>query len=233
MAYIDKVNYKGTVYDVKAEVKPEDISAITYSKDEINLLMDDKADVDDVYSKDEIDAAISGFTDVDEVGEIVSANCYTKEESDAKYLTEHQPLKTINNQSLIGTGNIDIGTGGTVTVDETLSSSSTNPVQNKVITSAITSLSGKTENIYNKSEVDEKLALKANAADVYTQRIVDGLLADKSNTGHTHTKADITDFPTNLVSGQTQGYTISVLTQEQWASISGNPNPNYIYLVKE
>lgn len=214
MAYIDKVNYKGTVYDVKAEVKPEDISAIT-------------------YSKEEIDAAISGFTDVDEVGEIVSANCYTKEESDAKYLTEHQPLKTINNQSLIGTGNIDISTGGTVTVDDALSTSSTNPVQNKVITSAITSLSGKTENIYNKSEVDEKLALKANAADVYTQRIVDGLLADKSNTGHTHTKADITDFPTNLVSGQTHGYTISVLTQEQWASISGNPDNSTIYLIKE
>lgn len=214
MAYIDKVNYKGTVYDVKAEVKPEDISAIT-------------------YSKEEIDAAISGFTDADEVGEIVSANCYTKEESDAKYLTEHQPLKTINNQSLIGTGNIDISTGGTVTVDDALSTSSTNPVQNKVITSAITSLSGKTENIYNKSEVDEKLALKANAADVYTQRIVDGLLADKSNTGHTHTKADITDFPTNLVSGQTQGYTISVLTQEQWASISGNPDNSTIYLIKE
>lgn len=74
MAYIDKVNYKGTVYDVKAEVKPEDISAIT-------------------YSKEEIDAAISGFTDADEVGEIVSANCYTKFETDSKYLTEHRPLK--------------------------------------------------------------------------------------------------------------------------------------------
>jgi len=46
----------------------------------------------------------------------------TKDEADetyqpiGNYLTEHQPLKTINNQSLIGTGNIQIegGSGGTV-----------------------------------------------------------------------------------------------------------------------
>lgn len=45
-------------------------------------------------------------------------------------------FKTINNQSITGTGNIDIQTGGTgtsVTVDSALSSTSTNPVQNKII----------------------------------------------------------------------------------------------------
>lgn len=34
--------------------------------------------------------------------------------NDAGYLTEHQPIKTINGQSLIGTGDIEIGTGGTI-----------------------------------------------------------------------------------------------------------------------
>lgn len=45
-------------------------------------------------------------------------------------------FKTINNQSITGTGNIDIQTGGTgtsITVDSALSATSTNPVQNKVI----------------------------------------------------------------------------------------------------
>lgn len=41
-------------------------------------------------------------------------------------------IKTINNQTLLGSGNIDIQ--GSVTVDSQLSTTSTNPVQNKVIT---------------------------------------------------------------------------------------------------
>lgn len=48
-------------------------------------------------------------------------------------------FKTINNQSLLGSGNITIeGGGGTsITVDAELSETSTNPVQNKVITEAL------------------------------------------------------------------------------------------------
>lgn len=45
-------------------------------------------------------------------------------------------FKTINNQTIIGTGNIDIPTGGTgtsITVDSALSATSTNPVQNRII----------------------------------------------------------------------------------------------------
>lgn len=47
-------------------------------------------------------------------------------------------IKTINGTSLLGSGNITIeGGGGSVTVDSELSSTSTNPVQNKVINSAL------------------------------------------------------------------------------------------------
>lgn len=49
-------------------------------------------------------------------------------------------FKTINNQSITGTGNITIptsGTGTSITVDSALSNTSTNPVQNKVVTSAL------------------------------------------------------------------------------------------------
>lgn len=44
-------------------------------------------------------------------------------------------IKTVNNQSILGPGNIDAG--GSVTVDSALSSTSTNPVQNKVINAAL------------------------------------------------------------------------------------------------
>jgi len=46
-------------------------------------------------------------------------------------------IKTINNTSLLGSGNISIQGGGSVTVDSVLSTTSENPVQNKVITGAL------------------------------------------------------------------------------------------------
>lgn len=46
-------------------------------------------------------------------------------------------IKTINNTSLLGSGNIDIQGGGTITVDDELSTTSENPVQNKVITTKL------------------------------------------------------------------------------------------------
>lgn len=46
-------------------------------------------------------------------------------------------IKTINNQSIIGSGNINIESGSQITVDSALSTTSTNPVQNKVITTAL------------------------------------------------------------------------------------------------
>lgn len=46
-------------------------------------------------------------------------------------------VKTINSQSILGSGNITIEAGSNVTVDSSLSTSSTNPVQNKVVTNAL------------------------------------------------------------------------------------------------
>lgn len=205
-------------------------------------------DLSDYYTKQESDARYqtegdyltkaSGDTLYQPVGNYLSGNAlsgYATEQwvENKGYLTEHQPIKTINNEQLVGYGNIDIPTGTSVIVDSSLSSASTNPVQNKVITSAITSLSGQTEDMYDKSEVNTLLGQKANAADVYNKQDITDLLVDKSNVGHTHTTSDITNFPTKLVSGATQGYTISVLTQQEWASVSGNPSNDIIYLIKE
>lgn len=46
-------------------------------------------------------------------------------------------FKTINNQKITGEGNIEIHGGSSITVDDTLSETSVNPVQNKVITAEI------------------------------------------------------------------------------------------------
>ena len=70
-----------------------------------------------------------------------------------------------------------------VTVDAKLSADSTNPVQNKVIKSALDGKSntGHThdDRYYTESEINTKLNAKANSS-------------------HTHTKSQITDFPTSM-----------------------------------
>ena len=46
-------------------------------------------------------------------------------------------IKTINGNSILGSGNIVIESGSNIDVDDTLSTTSTNPVQNKVITTEL------------------------------------------------------------------------------------------------
>ena len=81
-------------------------------------------------------------------------------------LVSGQNIKTINGQSVIGEGNIDITGGGTITVDSELSTDSENPVQNKVITNALNDKASKTE-------LSNVSTSKANKADVYTKQEID------------------------------------------------------------
>ena len=74
-------------------------------------------------------------------------NIYSKEQTDTKLSSKQDRLvsgtniKTINNQSLLGAGNINI-TGGNTETDTSMSDTSTNPVQNKVIKAYIDGLVG-------------------------------------------------------------------------------------------
>lgn len=67
-------------------------------------------------------------------------------------------IKTINGETLLGSGNISISTGGTITIDDALSATSTNPVQNKVVNSA---LSAKQDTIKN-TDILTIAGLRAN-----------------------------------------------------------------------
>ena len=109
------------------------------------------------------------------------------------------------------------GSDASVTVDNSLSSTSTNPVQNKVIKGA---LDGKANSSHNhnisdvsnlQSSLDGKsdtghTHTKSNITDFahthddryYTESETDNLLSGKASSSHTHTKSEITDFPTSM-----------------------------------
>lgn len=86
-----------------------------------------------------------------------------------------------------------------VIVDATLSADSTNPVQNKVIKTALDGKSntGHThdDRYYTETEMNTKLAAKANSS-------------------HTHTKSQITDFPTSMPASDVYS----------WAKASSKPS---------
>lgn len=71
------------------------------------------------------------------------ANYYTKNEVDTALggkqatLVSGTNIKTINGNSILGEGNLVIESGSQITVDSALSTTSENPVQNKVITTAL------------------------------------------------------------------------------------------------
>ena len=72
--------------------------------------------------------------------EIPSLSGYATEQwvENQGYLTEHQHLKTINGQSLVGDGDIEIGTGGTIDLSNYYTTAETQ----SAITSAITVVEG-------------------------------------------------------------------------------------------
>lgn len=73
------------------------------------------------------------------LGAINEVNTLAKNKQDT--LTSGTNIKTINNQSLLGSGNIEIS-APSITVDTSMSDTSTNPVQNRVIKAYIDGLVG-------------------------------------------------------------------------------------------
>lgn len=93
-------------------------------------------------------------------------------------------------------------------VDSSLSSTSTNPVQNKVVNSALSGKVPTTRKVNGKS-LSADVALSASdvgAADsahnhndiYYTESEVDDKLSEKAASVHTHSKSQIIDFPTSM-----------------------------------
>ena len=173
-----------------------------------------EVDLSDYYTKEETDLLIP--TEVSELN------------NDAGYLTEHQPLKTINGQVISGSGNIVIeASGGSVTVDDHIDSASTNPVENKAIYGA---LNGK---------LDASAYTPTDLSNYYTKQEVNNLIptVPTSNSAFTNDMHYVTSAETaNYV---TSGNVETQITNHFWCGTQAEYNVlptksnNVLYLIHE
>lgn len=186
------------------------VSGDGITADEAQNLID--SSLEDYYDKDEIDAAFDSVND--ELANKLDATAYTPTDltgyatedwvEDKGYLTEHQHLKTINNISLIGDGDIQIGTGGTTDLSNYYTKSETNDLlDDKLDATAYTPTD--LSNYYNKTEVNNLLSNKANASDLSALSTTVGQLSTSLEN-----KADKSEIPS------LEGY-----ATEQWVQSQG------------
>ena len=103
-------------------------------------------------------------------------------------------IKTINNQSILGSGNISIeGGGSAVVVDNALSDTSENPVQNKVITTRVTSIETSLASKANASDIPTKVSQLENDSTYQTKANLDTALADYAKTSDVNSKNALQD----------------------------------------
>ena len=120
-----EVDASQSAQDAKINSLSGDISSIVVSLDgyATEQWVEDKhyitgVDLSDYASKE----YVSGFTydketidqKITDSGTFDPTQYYTKTQSDAKYLTEHQPLKTINGNVISGSGNIEISSNNVI-----------------------------------------------------------------------------------------------------------------------
>ena len=96
------------------------------------------------YTKTEVNSSLESKADKTEIPTVpTNVSAFT---NDAGYLTEHQTLKTINGETIVGNGNIEISSG-----------EETDPIWN-----------AEKVNYYTKTEVNASLETKANKSEIPT-----------------------------------------------------------------
>lgn len=158
MANINKIKLSGTTYNIQdlnatktvelTQAEYDALPATAKTSNSLFVITDAKgADLSNYYTKSETSGATEISTALSSKAD--TATTYTKTETDnaitAATSTKQDTLvsgtniKTINNQSILGEGNIEIqgGGGGSITIDPSLDSGSTNAVANSAITNAI------------------------------------------------------------------------------------------------
>lgn len=106
-----------------------------YNKTEVDNLLAAKANTATTYTKTEVDNALNEKADTTAVTESINAAVSGKQDT----LVSGTNIKTVNNQSLLGSGNITIEGG---TIDQTVISGSTNAVAGGAVYTALTNKNG-------------------------------------------------------------------------------------------
>ena len=126
-------------YDAASSAGTLDLTALYIITDAQSL------DIRDYWTSAQTESAISQATS----GKANSSDVYLKTETSGATeistalngkqdtLVSSTNIKTINNESILGSGNINIQGGGDVTVDTSLDSSSTNAVANSAVSAAL------------------------------------------------------------------------------------------------
>lgn len=99
-------------------------------------LKSDVPDTSGFITEAQVDTKLENYAQTSDIPD--TSGLASKDELNAAI--SNQKFKTINGQEITGEGNIEIQGGGSVTVDEALSETSVNPVQNKVITEKINAM---------------------------------------------------------------------------------------------
>jgi len=138
--------------------------------------------------------------------------------NDMGYLVEHQPLKTINGESLVGNGNITIS--GTDLSDYWTSAQTKDYVDGRIEgISGVTS--GDVINIVNESVSGKQDTLSAGTNISINNNVI-------SAVDTTYEAGDGISISGRTISTVTK---FQCLTEQEWQEISGNPQPNTYYFI--
>lgn len=125
----------GEGYNISVDVKSRTVRIGKTAMATDYALIENKPSINDVE--------LSGNKTSEDLGLAAAGDIPTKVsqlKNDSKFISEHQKIKTVNGESLIGEGNIEIKGGSAAVVDSEFSDSSKNPVENRAITKALTEL---------------------------------------------------------------------------------------------
>lgn len=193
------------------------------------------------YSKQEVDSKLSQKADKTEIPSLTG---YATElwVQNQGYLTEHQPLKTINGQSIVGEGNIEIESGSGVTIeqvdaeiDSKLTGYATKEELNsKADASALMPLAGRIgaleQEVQNKADKSEIPSLEGYATQSWVQSqgylTEHQSLADYATKDELAQKADLSYVNTKL-GGKVNNTEIWTGTEAEWNSLTQEQKASY------
>jgi hypothetical protein len=154
---------------------------------------------------------LSNYATKSEIPVVPTSN--TAFTNDAGYLTEHQPIKTINGQSLIGTGDIEIGTGGTIDLSNYYTTAETK----SLVESAVTVVEGKIPTIPTSNTaftndagyLTEHQSLTAYSTTNEVNTLINQAVSGKQDTLSAGTNITIVDNVISATNGGSPAYSAS------------------------